>query len=107
MAHPRKWEYDVDDNLGTGASAEEVVEHLDAMGAEGWELVAMQKQGSLYRLVYKRPIRGGDDYEDDGEYGDDDYEDDEDYNEDDYDEDGSIRVNPPPPEEPKGFWGRR
>lgn len=103
MAYPRKWEYDADDNLSVDASAEEIVEHLDAMGEEGWELVAIQKQGSLYRCVYKRPLQGGDDYEDDE---DDYYEDDEDYDEDDYDEDGTIRVNPPPPEAPRGFWGR-
>lgn len=105
MAYPRKWEYDADDNLSVDASAEEIVEHLDAMGGEGWELVAIQKQDSLYRCVYKRPLQGGDDHEDD-DYNDDYYEDDDDYNEDDYDEDGTIRVNPPPPEAPRGFWGR-
>ena len=105
MAYPRKWEYDVDEGLSTSASPEELVQHLDAMGAEGWELVAIDERESLYRCVYKRPIRGEEEYEDD--YEDEDYEDDEEYNEEDYDEDGSIRVNPPPPEQPKGFWGRR
>lgn len=104
MTHPRKWEYDVDDGLSAAASPEEVVEHLDAMGAEGWELVAMRDNGSFYRCVYKRPIRGEDEAD---EYEEDEYEEDEDYDEEDYDEDGSIRVNPPPPEQPKGFWGRR
>ena len=104
MTNPRRWEYEVDAVLSADASSEKIKERLDAMGAEGWELVTIDEDGLLYRCVYKRLVSGEEDIEEE-DYDEGDY--DEDYNEEDYDEDGSIRVDPPPPSQPKGFWGRR
>lgn len=65
---------------------------LDELGAEGWELVAVDSSAESTYYVFKkrlRAVREEGDYEDDEEYGD------EDYDDDDYDEDGTVRINTP------------
>jgi hypothetical protein len=88
------WEYRVLPITGEVAEggAEALEPLLDELGAEGWELVAVDSSAESTYYVFKkrlRAVREEGDYEDDEEYGD------EDYDDDDYDEDGTVRINTP------------
>ena len=46
------WEYRVLDAPGDGAAVEAM---LNELGQDGWELIATQTTGVLFRLYFKRP----------------------------------------------------
>lgn len=99
------WEYRVLPITGEVAEggAEALEPLLDELGAEGWELVAVDSSAEGTFYVFKkrlRAVREEDGSEGDQEYGDEDYDDydedyDDDYDDDDYDEDGTVRINTP------------